>query len=677
MSSLSQTNPKKRKLPSVPARVLSWVGEESITVTDTRIKPDLDRFARLPPHVLAQLKEVEEDNNVIPGQNFTDLAVADHDDASHYKTTKKGKTISIQLKRDTFRRIAGIRECADDKNSYLIRKVEVRKNPEKSLGFYICKGDGWDRQDGIFVSRLVLGSYMEANDFLRVGDEILKVNEVQVRNFSLSDVALMMQVVEKLVLTIKVLTSVSHMRRHSMRLSISSNALSAKASALSSGQLASSTTESALTSTVPKQQDMPFTNSLAEKTVAKAVEAAEPLVQSDDELQVPISNKKSSRDSTSSLLLSIDQVLEKGYKVFGNSEVTVVDVHNSMAQDGDKNGSQANKMDTSPTAIVTDINKSTTGPSSDSSLMLSISQVLEEGYKVLDDSAVTLVDVHNSMAQDGNIHGSQANKMDISPTGIVTDLNKSTTGPNKKADHMTSPEIRDDDDETSSEGEDSDNVDIGDDCTDFSLFHKDKAKKKIPAPSSDVYKVKKSLWKKQDESIPTHNKIDPIRDMQDTSTSFTGEKINEVNQKTEETEKSHTHTSSTSTDQHDSPYGTTVKVKVKRLSNISSFSPQNLFCCILVDHVKKASTNVKSIQGTTVDFNEDLNINFLPEQLPPELVIAICKPAEEGTDEHVISTEIIKLPDVNRIPDEFLLTLGGIGDLTTEIQVLPLELVLN
>lgn len=64
--------------------------------------------------------------------------------------------------------------------------------------------------------------------------------------------------------------------------------------------------------------------------------------------------------------------------------------------------------------------------------MLSISQVLEEGYKVLDDSAVTLVNMHNSMAQNGNIHDSQANKMDTSPTAIVTDLIKSTTGPNKK-----------------------------------------------------------------------------------------------------------------------------------------------------------------------------------------------------------------------------------------------------
>ena len=613
MSLSTQTKPKRRKLPPVPARVLSWVGEEGVTVTDTKIKPDLDRFARLPPYALAQLKEVEKDNNIFPGQNFTDIPLVDHDDANHNKITKKGRAISIDLKRDTFRRIAGIREFADDKNSYLIRKVEIRKNPEKSLGFYICKGDGWERHDGIFVSRIVLGSYMEANGFLRVGDEILKVNEVNVRNFTLSDVALMMQVVEKLVLTIKVLTSVSHMRRHSMRLSISSNALCARA--LSSAQLTSSTTVNTIASTVLKQQDVPFTNSLAEKIDVKTVEINDPQVaQSDEHLQVLTSNQKSS---------------------------------------------------------------------SDSSLMLSISQVLEEGFKMLDTSTVTVVDVHNSMTQDGNKSVSQVNKMDAPPTAAVTELKESTTGPDQKAaDHMTSPEMSDDDEQTSSDGEDSDDADNSNDDgdhTDFSLFRKfkrrKKAKKKIPEPSSDMYEVKKSLWQMQEDSIPIHNKIDPIRDMQDSSTTFSGKKLNK---KKEELEKGNTHASSTSADHHDSSsYGTTIKIKVKHLSNISSFTPLNLFCCILVGHVKKASTNVKRIQGITVDFNEDLDINFLPGQLPSELAIAICKPAEEGTDEHVISTETIKLPDVSRKPVEFSLTMGATGDLTTEIQVLPLETVLS
>ena len=173
MSAKLRTASKARKLPLVPARVLSWVGEDGVTVIDSKIKPDLARFERLPPHILAQLKQVENDNTIIPGQKFSDIPPTDND--SH-EITKKGKPLSIQLKRETFRRIAGIREFADAKNSYLIRKVEIRKKPEKSLGFYICEGDGWDRKNGIFVSRLVLGSYIEANGFLRVGDEILKVN---------------------------------------------------------------------------------------------------------------------------------------------------------------------------------------------------------------------------------------------------------------------------------------------------------------------------------------------------------------------------------------------------------------------------------------------------------------------------------------------------------------------
>lgn len=610
--SLTLQTKAKRKLPPVPARALtralSWVGEEGITVRDTRIKPDLDRFARLPPHILAQLKKVENDNTIIPGQKFTDIPVTDHDDVTHDKITKKGMPISIHLKRDTFRRIAGIREFADDRNSYLIRKVEVRKNPEKSLGFYICEGDGWDRKDGIFVSRLVLGSYMEANGFLRVGDEILKVNEVCVKNFALSDVALMMQVVEKLVLTVKVLTSVSHMRRHSTRLSISSKTLSSSTS--SSTQFTSSTTENTITLTAPKPQvttDVPFTHNLAEKVDAKTNEADPPVAQGDEQPSTGI--KKSS---------------------------------------------------------------------SDSSLMLSVSQALEEGFKMLDNSTVTVVDVHNSMTQDGNKHAPQ---ISVSPTAVVVDLNKSTTS-DQKTDHEVSLEMSNSNEQDSSDDGDSDDVEKSDDDnddTDFSLFRKfkrrKKAKKKIPE-TSDTYEIKKSFWQMQEDSISMHDKIDPIRDMQDTSTTFTGKKANEFNTKVEELERLNNHTSSTSADHNDSSsYGSTVKIKVKSLSNISSFTPQNLFCCILVDGVRKAVTNVKSIQGTTVDFNEELNIDFLSGA--SELQIAICKSSEVGGDEHIICDKTVELPGVNKMPEEFSIEIDPMGVLTMDIQVLPLESVLN
>ena len=614
MSVALRTKSKGRKLPSVSEKGLSWVGEEGVTITDTRIKPDLDRFARLPPRVLTQLKEVESDHTIIPGQKFTDIPATNRDnDANHDKTTAKGRSVSIQLQRDTFRRIAGIREFADVTNSYLIRKVDIRKNPEKSLGFYICEGDGWDRQDGIFVSRLVLGSYIEANNFLRVGDEILKVNEVYVKDFSLNDVALMMQVVEKLVLTVKILTSVSHMRRHSTRLSVSSNTFSARAMPVAQFE-SSSITENVITLTTPIQQAT--THKLAEKVDTETFEVADPQV----------------------------------------------------AQNNDEEPS-------------TELKKSL----SDTSMVLSVSQVLNEGYEILDSSTLT-VDVHDSMTQDvNNKHASQEYEMDVSPTAVVIDVSKNTTHPDQKANYITLPEKSDGDEQgsDSDDNEYSDDAEYSDDNeddTDFSILRKfkkwRKAKKKIPA-TSDTYEVKKSFWQMQEESIAMQDKIDPIRDMEDTSTTFTGKKANEfLDIKTKELEGVDNHTSSTSPDHNKSstdPQEVTVMIKVKHLSDISSFTPQNLYCCILVDSDKKASTNVKAIQGTTADFNEYFYIDLLSAS--SELQIMICKPAEvdTGAVEHILSTGTVKLPGINRKPEEISLAIGSTGILTMDIQVLPLE----
>ena len=188
--------------------------------------------------------------------------------------------------------------------------------------------------------------------------------------------------------------------------------------------------------------------------------------------------------------------------------------------------------------------------------------------------------------------------------------------------------------------------------------------------TSSTYEVEKSFWQKQEDAIDMHNRIDPIRDMQDTTTTFIGIKANEFNK---ETEKINNQTSFT--DHYDSSYGTTVKIKVKHLSNICSFTPQDLFCCILVNNVKKAFTHVRSIQGGTVEFNEDLNIDLLSEI--SELQIAICKPAEAGADDYIISVGTVKLPDVNRKPEESTLSIDPTGVLTVEVQVLPLESVPN
>ena len=588
---------KRRKLPSAPARGLSWVGEEGVTVADSKIKPDLDRFARLPPHVLAQLKEVERDNVIIPGQKFTDITVTDDGpDVSHDKTTTKGKTVSIHLQQDTFRRIAGIREFVDVKNSYLIRKVDIRKSPTKSLGFYICEGDGWNRQDGIFISRLVLGSYIEVNNFLRIGDEIMKVNEVYVNGFTLNDVALMMQVVEKLVLTVKVLTSASHMRRHSTRLAISSNTFSTEA-LLSSTQLAS------FSATQPQA----ITDRLTEKI---------------------------------------------------NSGTF------------DPQGTQTH--DAQHTEL-----------KHDTSVGLSVSQVLDEGYHMLDNSTLT-VDMHNSMTQDVNKDDApQVHEMDILSTAIINDVSESTandTLPEKNNKQVVSTS-------DSASGSGDTDTDSGDDNeydqTDFALFRRIKKRKKKRtkkiSPTNDTYEVKKSFWQTQEESIAMEDKIDPIRDMEDTDTTFTGEKVLEIRTNIKISEEIDSHGSQTSPDHNKSstdPQEVTVMIKVKHLSDISSFAPQDLFCCIFVDDVKKASTTVKAVQGTNVYFNEQFFID-LPGS--SELRIKICKPAEIaiGAVEHILSARAIKLPNVTRKPEEYSLEITSLGVLTMDIQVLPLESVIK
>lgn len=589
MSVALRNKSKRRKLPSVPVegpiRPFSWVGEEGVTVIDCKVKPDLDRFARLPPHILAQLKEVENDNTILPGQKFIDIPVTT-DDFDYDKTTKKGKSLSIQLQRDTFRRIAGVREFADARNSYLVRKVEIRKNPEKSLGFYICEGDGWNRNDGIFVSRLVLGSYIEANKFLQVGDEILKVNEVYVKDFPLSDVALMMQVVEKLVLTVKVLTSVSYMRTYS---TISSNTFAA--GALSSVQLLSPDTKDEITG--QKQQT---NNDVSLVHNVEVKEKADPQsVQTDSEL--PADMIKSS--SNGSLLLSISELLDEGYKILDNSELTV-DMHNSMTEDDNKNDTQG--IDVSPTAVV-DLSKT------NSSL-------------------------------------DQANKND----------NKEQTFS---------------EDEDDSDNEDTSNHGEGEEETDFSLlgiFKKKKKarRKKAPATNNNNYEVRKSFWQIQEESIAMEDRIDPIRDMEFTSTTFTGEKADESSNKKTNNDNC---TRSISADHNDSLYGVTVMIKINCLLNVSSFTPQNLFCSILKDNVKKASTTIKSVQDTTVEFNEHFYIDFISR--PSELQLAICKPAEGGTEEYTISIGTVKLPEINREPEDFSLDISPTGILKIEIQIIP------
>ena len=91
----------------------------------------------------------------------------------------------------------------------LVQTVEIIKRPGQSLGFYIREGNGRDRWDGVFLSRLAAGSVADQNGLLRVGDEIVSVNGMMVNGRRLEDVVISMSIPKRLVLVVRTPTQTS------------------------------------------------------------------------------------------------------------------------------------------------------------------------------------------------------------------------------------------------------------------------------------------------------------------------------------------------------------------------------------------------------------------------------------------------------------------------------------
>jgi len=97
-------------------------------------------------------------------------------------------------------KVAGIIEMYVDQSGDVIRKIEIQKITGQSLGFFIRCGNGIERVDGIFISRVTLGSFADVNNLLHAGDEILQINKIDVIDCTIEDVAKIMQKAQSLII---------------------------------------------------------------------------------------------------------------------------------------------------------------------------------------------------------------------------------------------------------------------------------------------------------------------------------------------------------------------------------------------------------------------------------------------------------------------------------------------
>ena len=121
-------------------------------------------------------------------------------------------TQPAKLVEGSFKHLLAVKEVYSKTGAFKHRTIEMHRTNDEPLGFSMRKGDGWERREGIFISRLALGSVFDVYGLLNVGDELIKINKVDVKKMSLDDVVRLMYIPERLTVTVKMLTPFSKKR---------------------------------------------------------------------------------------------------------------------------------------------------------------------------------------------------------------------------------------------------------------------------------------------------------------------------------------------------------------------------------------------------------------------------------------------------------------------------------
>ena len=156
------------------------------------VQSDFRKVSGITSEVFRQIEAVEND--------------FDATTAAYFESVEKRGEMVIRLLNPQMLGRAGLeasRRYVTSATAHSVQFVEIIKRPGQTLGLYIREGDGYRCSDGVFISRIALESAVYNSGLLKVGDEVLAVNLVDVRRMSLDDVVIIMSIPRRLVLTIR------------------------------------------------------------------------------------------------------------------------------------------------------------------------------------------------------------------------------------------------------------------------------------------------------------------------------------------------------------------------------------------------------------------------------------------------------------------------------------------
>ncbi len=209
IEAVKKLNDMSRKNNSLPNSLKS-VNFDKVYLSDGDVRESIrsngstgNEKSLITQDTLDRLREVELEDILMNARNITEP-----DSTANMSFCPR----PAKVLEGTFRHSVAVREVDSKTGAFKHRTIEILRNPEDELGFSVRQGDGWEKQDGIFVSRISLGSVYDKFELMKVGDEIVKVNRVEIKNMDVDSVVRVMHIPEKLSLTIKMLTPFSKKR---------------------------------------------------------------------------------------------------------------------------------------------------------------------------------------------------------------------------------------------------------------------------------------------------------------------------------------------------------------------------------------------------------------------------------------------------------------------------------